>query len=111
MSDTIQLVPSVSVVSRPMQVRPDQLVEPAQKPQTDNQTASNGSHAEHQGGQPSRHLTVSRHDTLGVYVYSSIDEGSGDVLWQYPAENILRMAQQWQEKEELKTKHQIDETA
>lgn len=111
MSDTIQLSPSVPVVSRPAQVRPDQHVEAAQKPQSDNQAASNGSNAEHHGGQPTRHLTVSRHDTLGVYVYRSIDEGSGDVLWQYPAENILRMAQQWQEKEDLKTKHQIDEKA
>lgn len=104
MSDTVQLVPSVPVVTRPVQVRPDQIVEPAKNAQTENRSQGEGDHA-------NRHLTISRSDKLGTFVYRSIDGQSGDVLWQYPAENMLRMAQQWRDLEARTESHQVDEKA
>jgi uncharacterized FlaG/YvyC family protein len=85
-------------------VRPDQIVEPAKNAQTENRSSAEGDHT-------NRHLTISRSDKLGTFVYRSIDQESGDVLWQYPAENMLRMAQQWREQEARADKHQIDEKA
>ncbi len=104
MSDTVQLIPSVPVVTRPVQVRPDQIIEPAKDTQTGNRSSGEGDHA-------NRHLTISRSDKLGTFVYRSIDVESGDVLWQYPAENMLRMAQQWREQQAYTDAHQIDEKA
>lgn len=110
MSDTVQLVPSVPVVTRPVQVRPDQIVEPAKNAQTENRSQGEGDHASH-GDHANRHLTISRSDKLGTFVYRSIDGQSGDVLWQYPAENMLRMAQQWRDLEARTESHQVDEKA
>lgn len=111
MSDTIQLVPSVPVVSRIAPVRPEQQIEPAAEARSDNRTADNGKGGDSQAGQQNRHLTISRNDTLGTFVYRSIDQDSGDVVWQYPNEGRLRMSQHLQELEEQNSRHQVDEKA
>lgn len=111
MSDTIQLVPSVPVVSRIAPVRPEQQIEPASESRSDNRTGDNGRGGDSHAGQQSRHLTISRSDTLGTFVYRSIDQDSGDVVWQYPNEGRLRMSQHLQELEEQKSRHNVDEKA
>lgn len=111
MSDTIQLVPSVPVVARPLAVRPDQAVEPAKQSHADNRPADNGNDSpQQQPNLPNRHLTISRHDTLGTFVYRSVDEDSGKVVWQYPTESILRTSQQLQALEAQKAEHHVDKT-
>jgi len=112
MSDTIQLVPSIPVVARPVAVRPDQHVEPAKQSHADNRPADNGNDQPQQQQQnlPSRHLTISRHDTLGTFVYRSVDEDSGKVVWQYPSESILRTSQELQTLAAQKAEHHVDKT-
>jgi uncharacterized FlaG/YvyC family protein len=112
MSDTIQLVPSVPVVARPVAVRPDQHVEPAKQAHADNRPADNGNDTpqHQQQNLPNRHLTISRHDTLGTFIYRSVDEDSGKVVWQYPTESILRTSQQLQALETGKAEHHVDKT-
>ena len=111
MSDTIQLVPSVPVISRISPVRPEQQIEPAAESRSDNRTDDNGKGGESHAGQQNRHLTISRNDTLGTFVYRSIDQESGDVVWQYPNEGRLRMSQLLQELEEQKSRPVVDEKA
>ena len=67
-------------MSRQAPVRPDHVVEPARNTQTENRTSSDDQHDSH----TNRHLTISRNESLNTFVYRSIDEESGDVLWQYP---------------------------
>jgi uncharacterized FlaG/YvyC family protein len=112
MSDTIQLVPSVPVVARPVAVRPDQHVEPAKQAHADNRPADNGNESpqNQQQNLPNRHLTISRHDTLGTFIYRSVDEDSGKVVWQYPSESILRTAQHLQALEAQKADRHVDKT-
>ncbi len=110
MNDTIQLVPSVPVLPRQAPVRPDHVVEPAKNTQTENRGANDGQHSTQQDAPANRHLTISRHDTLNTYVYRSIEEESGDVLWQYPAENMLRMSQHWRDMEARESsQHEVDQ--
>lgn len=112
MSDTVQLVPSVPVIARPAPVRPDQQVEPARESHAEKRTADNGSDDGQHAGQSARHhLTISRSDRLGTFVYRSIEDESGDVVWQYPTENRLRMSQHLQEMAEQTVTHQVDEQA
>ena len=111
MSDAIQLVPSVPVVAKPPAVRPDQHVEPPKDSQSGNRTADNGNSGSHSDGQPARYLTISRNDTLGTFIYRSIEEESGDIVWQYPTESLLRMSQHMAEMEEQQAAHQIDHKA
>ena len=110
LSDSIQLVPSVPVLTRQPQVRPDHVVEPTKNTQTENRGANDDQHSTQQDAPANRHLTVSRHDTLNTYVYRSIEENSGEVLWQYPAENMLRLSQHWREMEaEESSQHEVDQ--
>ena len=110
MNDTIQLVPSVPVLSRQAPVRTDHVIEPAKKAQTENRGSNDGQHSTQQDAPANRHLTISRHETLNTYVYRSIEEHSGDVLWQYPAENMLRMSQHWREMEAKESsQHEVDQ--
>ena len=114
MSDTIQLVPSVAVPSHTPPVRPEQHIEPAAETRSDNHTANNGKGGESHEGQQGRRITISRNDTLGTFVYRSIDNDSGDVVWQYPNESRLRMSQHLQELQELqeqKLRDGVDEKA
>lgn len=105
MNDTIQLVPSVPVMPRQAPTRTDNVVEPAKNTQTENRGSTDGQHSTQHDAPANRHLTISRHDTLNTYVYRTIDEQSGDVLWQYPAENMLRMSQHWRDMEAIESSH------
>jgi hypothetical protein len=99
MSDSVKLTPALPVVPPlPPQpaLRPDLRVEPADKTRADTRTADNGNgrNAEEQAQpQSARSLTISRQDKLGGFIYRSIDAQSGEVVWQYPADSILRMSQ------------------
>jgi len=110
MSDTIQLVPSVPVVARPAPVRPDQHVEPAKQTHAENRSADNGNESQPHQNPPNRHLTISRHDTLGTFVYRSVEEVSGKVVWQYPSESILRTSQELQDLAAHNAQHHLDKT-
>ena len=110
MSDAVQLVPSVAVVARLPQARPDHLIDPAKYTQTGNRRSNNeDDQPAPQSEQQNRHLTITRHDTLHTFVYRSIDEESGDVVWQYPSENMLRMSEHWHEMKERENRHVVDE--
>jgi uncharacterized FlaG/YvyC family protein len=111
MSDSVQLVPSVPVLTRVPPVRPDHVVEPAKDTQADNRESNEHRNSAQQDGPTNRHLTISRNDTLNTFVYRSIDKDSGDVIWQYPAENILRMSQHQRELERQEREHKVDEKA
>jgi uncharacterized FlaG/YvyC family protein len=117
MTDVVQLVPTAPALSRISQPRPEPLVEPVAATQTDNRTSgdNNSSDSQHSGahqGQAARHLTITRAEKFGSFVYRSIDGRSGDVLWQYPAEQMLRMSQHLRELEQADTrKHSVDEKA
>ena len=110
MIDSIQLVPSVPVLTRQPPVRTDHVVAPAKNTQTENRSSNNGQHSTQQDAPANRHLSISLHDILNTYVYRSIEEDSGDVLWQYPAENMLRMSQHWREVEAKESgQHEVDQ--
>lgn len=105
MSDSVKLTPALPVVPPlPPQpdARPDLRVEPAEKARAEARTADNGNgrNAEEQvQAKPGRSLTISRQEKLGGFIYRSIDDQSGEVIWQFPADSILRMSQALREME------------
>ena len=119
MSAAVKLTPALPVVPPlpPVQAaRPDLRVEAAEKPRPENRTADNGNgrNGEPPAAQATRSLTISRQDKLGAFIYRSIDEQSGEVVWQYPADSILRMSQHLQEMQKAMEKSagtQADEMA
>ena len=58
--------------------------------------------------EPSTRLMITKDEVANTFVYRSIDAESGDVLWQYPVEAVLRMAHRLRELEGLDG-HQLDE--
>ena len=58
--------------------------------------------------EPSTRLMITKDEAANTFVYRSIDAESGDVLWQYPVEAVLRMAHRLRELEGLDG-HQVDE--
>lgn len=105
MSDSIKLTPALPVVP-PLPpapaTQPDMRVEPVEKTRPENRTADNGNarNAEAQAqaqaeaqAQSTRSLTITRQEKLGGFIYRSIDDQSGEVIWQYPADSILRLSQ------------------
>lgn len=52
-------------------------------------------------------LTITRDEAANAFVYRSIDRKSGEVVWQYPVEQVLRMAQRLRELEGL-DEHRVD---
>lgn len=105
MSDPVQMPTSTPFT--PPRVTPVHVadpVEPATKPQSDNRSA--GDHrqgSDQQAAQTSaadRHLTITREPALQSYVYRSIESDSGEVVWQYPAEQVLRRARLLKELED-----------
>ena len=99
MSDSVKLTPALPVVP-PLppqpEARPDMRVEPAERARAEARTADkgNGRNTDEQvPSKPNRSLTISRQDKLGGFIYRSIDAQSGEVVWQYPADSILRMSQ------------------
>lgn len=106
MNDALRMAPALPVmppVPPQSPVRPDLRVEPAEKTRADSAAADNGNarNGDPADGQQERNLTISRQEQLGTFVYRSIDAKSGDLIWQYPPENMLRAAQQLQEMQKL----------
>jgi hypothetical protein len=116
MSDPIQAVPPSAVaVPRVAPVRAEPPVEPPKKSQAENRGTHDYRESERQAAvEAERRLTISRDKKLNVFVYRSIDSVSGDVLWQYPAEEMLRMAEyvrQLEDKRREEITHEVDEQA
>jgi hypothetical protein len=98
MSDSVKLTPALPVVPPlplPQAVRPDLRVEPAAKSEAGDRPADNGNgrNGEPPPGPASRNLSISRQEQLGTFIYRAIDKESGDVVWQYPPETVLRSSQ------------------
>lgn len=110
MSDTVQLVPSAPVVPRLDVVRPERQVEPANSSGADNRAADNGNDRNSRSNEQSRSLVVSPREQ-GGFLYRSIDDESGEVVWQYPPEGRLRMNQTLREREEAEIRPTMDEKA
>lgn len=99
MSDQVQMPPTSTPFATPRvtPVRVADPVEPATKSQADNRNS--GDHRSNSGQQAQstaadRHLTITREPALQSFVYRSVDSDSGEVVWQYPAEQVLRRARQ-----------------
>jgi uncharacterized FlaG/YvyC family protein len=60
--------------------------------------------------EPSRRLTITRDESANTFVYRSINADTGEVVWQYPVEQVLRMAHRLRELEGLDP-HKVDQTA
>jgi uncharacterized FlaG/YvyC family protein len=60
--------------------------------------------------EPSTRLTITRDEAANTFVYRSINAETGEVVWQYPVEQVLRMAHRLRELEGLDS-HVVDETA
>lgn len=114
MSDPIQAVPSAVPVPRVAPVRHEPPIEPAKKPQTENRESRDYHDSERQqAAAAERQMSVTRDETLRTFVYRSIEADSGDVVWQWPAEEMLRRAKHLREVEEQKRTeaHAVDERA
>jgi len=105
MSDPVQMPPSTPFT--PPRVTPVHVadpVEPATKPQSDNRSAGDhkpgSDRPSTQTSAADRHLTITREPALQSFVYRSIESDSGEVVWQYPAEQVLRRARTLRELEE-----------
>jgi len=114
MSDSIQLPPISSAGSRPTARR----VVATAAASTSAVPASDAkpSHVQVETAQPvepvvaiepSTQLTITRDEAANTFVYRSIDKKSGEVVWQYPVEQVLRMAHRLRELEGLE-QHKID---
>lgn len=110
MSDTVQLVPSAPVVPRLDIVRPDRQVEPAKSSGADNRAADNGNDRNSGSGEQNRSLVISPREA-GGFLYRSVDNDSGEVVWQYPPEGHLRLSASLREREQADTPSQTDEKA
>jgi uncharacterized FlaG/YvyC family protein len=115
MSDPIQVVPSAVPVARVTPVRVDvPAIEPPKKAQTENRKSNDHRESERQAAADAdRHLTVTRDKNLQAFVYRSVDVDSGDIVWQFPAEEMLRRAEHLRQLEEKRaeTAHEVDERA
>lgn len=117
MSDPIQVVPSAAAVPRVTPVRPEPPVEPPKKAQADNRSSNDYRDSERKAAAEAaaeRHLKVTHDEKLKLFVYRSVDADSGDVVWQFPAEEMLRRAEhlrQLEEKRREESAREIDERA
>jgi len=116
MSDPIQAVPPSAVaVPRVTPVRPEPPVEPPKKSQAENRGSHDYRESErHAAVEAERRLTITRDKNLQAFVYRSIDAESGDIVWQFPAEEMLRRAEHLRQLEEKRREdlaHELDEQA
>jgi hypothetical protein len=58
--------------------------------------------------EPSTRLTITRDDGANAFVYRSINADTGEVVWQYPVEQVLRMAHRLRQLEGLDA-HRLDQ--
>lgn len=111
MSDPIQMPTSAAAIARIAPVRPEPQVEPAKRTQTDNDTAND--RREREPTPSDRQLSITRDKAANTFVYRSIEAESGDVVWQWPAEDMLRRAQHLRALEERRREevHKVNEKA
>ena len=113
MSDVVQLPAFMPVVPRVAPVRPAEVVEPPKKPKTDNQSSNEQRHDSAESTvltAAKRQMHISRDEAANAFVYRSIEVGTGEVVWQWPSDEILRRAQYLREAEE-RMRHEVDEEA
>ena len=60
--------------------------------------------------EPKTSLSITRDDVANALVYRSLDRNSGDVVSQYPAEQVLRLVHRLRQLEGL-DEHKIDTNA
>jgi len=115
MTDAVQLPPSLPVVPRVAPVRAAEHVEPPKKPQTENHNSSDQRQQQERAAEiqraisnEDRHMRISRDDATRSFVYRSVEADSGEIVWQYPAEQIIRRAHYLRAEEQ---KHAVDERA
>jgi uncharacterized FlaG/YvyC family protein len=117
MSDPVQAVPPSAVaVPRATPVRQDPPpVEPPKKSQTDNRGSNDHREAERRAAiEADREMSITRDENLNGFVYRSIEVDSGDVVWQFPAEELLRRAEHLRQMEEKRLEErarEVDEKA
>jgi hypothetical protein len=114
MSEPIQLPPISPVPARTVAIK---RVDPPAAPMAAGvdasraQTARDASEAPVQpvaAVEPGTYLTIAKDEVANTFVYRSIDEQTGEVVWQYPLEQMLRMAHRLRELESA-DEHRIDE--
>lgn len=117
MSEQVQFPPTTHYAPRVAPVRAPDPVEPPKKSQTDNREANDHRSGDDQASRQAstsaaeRHLAISREPALQSFVYRSIDIESGDVVWQFPAEQVLRRARHMRELEEQRQQEHVDKRA
>jgi hypothetical protein len=100
MSDPIQL-PPVPILPPIAHTRTVEAVEPAQESRTSNRNSGEQQPGREQrptqiSAAPQRQFSITRDPVLKSFVYQSIDAESGVVVWQWPAEEVLRRARHQQ---------------
>ena len=110
MSDSIQVQPISPVASRPAVKREaaTAVVPSVGAPLGENKSHGHGDQVPVEpvvAVEPSTHLAITRDHAANTFVYRSIDSKTGDVVWQYPREQALRMAHELRDLEN----HKVDE--
>ena len=105
----VQVPPPVIAVPRAAPVVAPEVVEPVKKPQTENRKGGDQSRGEDQG-KSSRQLSITRNEDLNTFVYRSIEIESGDVVWQYPSEDVVRRAESYRQRQDAEN-HAVDQKA
>ena len=116
MSDPIQAVPPSAVaVPRVTPVRPEPPVEPPKKSQAENRGSNDYRDSERKAALAAeRQMSITRDENLKAFVYRSIEAESGEVVWQFPAEEMLRRAEHLRQLEEKRLEdlaREVDERA
>jgi uncharacterized FlaG/YvyC family protein len=115
MSDPIQAVPPSAVaVPRVTPVRPEPPVEAPKKSQAENRGSQDYRESERKAVEAERRFSIARDENLRGFVYRSIEKDSGDIIWQFPAEEMLRRAEHLRHLEEKRLEdlsHEVDERA
>jgi uncharacterized FlaG/YvyC family protein len=114
MSDAVQMPPTLPVVPRVAPVRAAEHIEPPKKSQTDSQSSNQQRQESDAGSQAvasdQRQMRISRDEAARRFVYRSVVSDTGEVVWQYPAEEMLRRAHYLRKVEE-QVRHTVDEKA
>jgi hypothetical protein len=117
MSDAVKLtppLPTVPPLPPTAQARPDLRVEPPAETRPEPRTADNGNGRDRRTPEapPERGLQISRDQQTGTVVYRAIDTQTSEVIWQYPPDSRLRMAEQLERmraQQERAAERKVDE--
>lgn len=110
MSDPIQVAPPSAVpVPRVTPVRQESPVEPPKKSQTDNRGSNDYRESERRAAvEAERQMSITRDENLNGFVYRSIEADSGEIVWQFPAEEMLRRAEHFRQLEEKRREERTE---